>query len=236
MSCRLPGLIMALLLGLPWLGSAQAAPLESALPFVDCPSDGQSGPSPPPAAPPARPRLPRAATEDLALSASGGMAVLAPRNWHCIEVYGSDGATLLVTPNHYTMTTLPEIGRLAGPAVELSFVNGENSGRGQVAEVFSRLFRFKRAFIHGVASGYDNPPHYPRGPYPTDRTVRRSQAIVDYTTPPHRQGMETYESRLGPSAHPIIGRATLARSNGLDSVILLNVRLPLGCACRCRLS
>ena len=226
MSCRLPGLIVVALLGILWLRSARAAPLPPALPFVACPSDGQSGPLPPPEARPAIPRIPGPAIDHLALYASGGMAVLAPRNWHCIEVYGSDGATLLVTPRRYTMATLPDFGRLAGPAVELSFINGENSGRDQVAEVFSRLFRFKRAFIQGVASGYDDPTRYPHGPYPTDTTVRRSRARVDYTTPPHRQGMGTYESRLGPGANPIMGRASLAHSNGVDSVVLLNVRLP----------
>ena len=96
----------------------------------------------------------------------------------------------------------------------------------RLAEVFSRLFPFKRAFIHSAAAEYDAPHRYPRGPFPGDSTVRRSRTEVDYTTPPRRQGMGTYESRLQPGRDPIVGTAMLARVQGVDSVVLLNIRLP----------
>ena len=185
-----------------------------------------SGPVPAPVTPPMRSRIPEVYGSRLALYAAEGMNVLAPRGWHCIELYGSGGAFLLVTPRDYTLATLPDANRLTGPVVELSLLSGENSGRDQVAEVFSRLFPFKREFIRGVAENYDTPPHYAHGPFPGDRTVRRSAAEVDYTTPPHRDGMGTYESRLRPNADPIVGTATLAQVQGVDSVVLLNVRLP----------
>ena len=110
--------------------------------------------------------------------------------------------------------------------MELSLLSGENSGREQVAAVFARLFPFKRAFIRSVAEGHDTPPRYARGPYPGDRTSRRGRTEVDYTTPPHRHGMGTYSSVLQPDADPVDGTALLAQVQGVNSVVLLNVRLP----------
>ncbi len=106
-----------------------------------------SGPVPAPATPPVGARVPAAGAGQLALYAAEGQQVLAPRGWHCLEIHGSGGAFLLVTPDPYTAATLPDTNRLVSLAVELSLLNGENSGRNQVAEVFSRLFPFKRAFI-----------------------------------------------------------------------------------------
>ncbi len=184
-----------------------------------------SGPAPAPAAPPRVPMVPAAAARELAVYAAQGMTLLAPRGWHCREAYGSGGAVLLVTPRSYAADDMPGFDSLAGPALELSFLNGENSGRDQVAEVFSRLFPFKRRFIRGVENA-DDAHRFPRGPYPVDSTVRRSRSEVDYTTPAHHQGMGTFDSRLKPGDDPITGLAILAQSNGVDSVVLLNLRLP----------
>ena len=215
--------VLALLLGSLWIAGAHAA--EPA-PFVGCPAEGMSGPVAAPATPPADARVPASHAGQLALYAAEGQQVLAPRGWHCIEIYGSGGAFLLVTPRSYTAATLPDTNRLAGPAVELSLLSGENSGRDQVAAVFSRLFPFKRDFIRSAADNYDVPPHYPYGPFPGDRIIRRGRAEVDYTTPPRRSGMGTYESRLQPGSDPIIGTAMLAHVQGVDSVVLLDIRLP----------
>lgn len=115
--------VLVVLLGGLLGGGAQAASV--APPFVGCPADGMSGPAPPPA----NPHIPVAHTNQLALYAAAGMKVLAPRGWHCIEMYGSGGAVLLVTPHLYTADTLPGFKTLVGPAVEVLFLNGENSGR-----------------------------------------------------------------------------------------------------------
>ena len=215
--------VLLLLLGGLWSGVAQAAGL---MPFVGCPAEGMSGPVPAPAEPPANKRLLADHAGRLALYAASGMSVLAPHGWRCIEIYHSGGALLLVTPHPYTLATFPGTNTLDGPVVELSLLSGENSGRDQVAEVFSRLFPFKRQFIHDAAGNYDTPPRYPRGPFATDRTVRRDRAEVDYTTPPHHDGMGTYASRLQPGSDPITGVAMLAQVQGVDSVVLLSVRLP----------
>ena len=211
--------VLVALLGGLLSGGAQAASL--APPFVGCPADGMSGPTPPPASP----LIPIAHTDQLALYAAAGMNVLAPRGWHCIEMYGSGGAMLLVTPHLYTADTLPGFKTLVGPAVEVLFLSGENSGRDQVAEVFSRLFPLKHQFVHETAEISEPARRYPTGPFPTDSTVRRSYTEVDYTTPPHHEGMGTFSSRLRPDDAAIVGTATLARSNGVDSVVLVNVRL-----------
>lgn len=212
-----------LLLGSLWFGNAQAVELA---PFVGCAAEGMSGPVPAPAVAPADAHVPTVHAGQLALYAAEGMRVLAPRGWHCIEIYDFGGAFLLVTPRLYTAATFPDANKLAGPAIELSLLSGENSGRDLVAEVFSRLFPSKRDFIRGAVDNYDTPRHYPRGLFPGDRTIRRSKAEVDYTTPPHRDGMGTYESRLRPDTDPIVGTAMLAEVQGMDSVLLLNVRLP----------
>lgn len=209
--------------------AALPAAALAAVPVVGCPADGMSGhvaaPSPLPAAPP----VPARAARDLAFYAAPDLAVLAPNGWHCLDLYGSGGAFLLVTPRSYTADTLPGFGALTGPAVELSFLNGENSGREDVAAVLARLFPERRRFIRSVETEDPDHPHrFPRGPYAQDRTVRRSPSTVDYTTPPGRGGMGTFESRLRPGSDPIDGTATLDRSNGVDSVLLLNVRLPPG--------
>ena len=183
-------------------------------PFVGCPADGMSGPVPAPATPPAAPRVPVAAA-----------AVLAPRGWHCMGMYGSGGSILLVTPRSYPAGTLPGFNSLRGPALELMFLNGENSGRLEVAAVFSRLFPFERRFIREVEDGGR---HLPRGPYASDITTRRGRSEVDYASPARREGMGTFGSRLAPGDSPVTGMATLARSNGVDSVVLLNLRLPPG--------
>ena len=196
------------------------------MPFVGCPAEGMSGPVPAPTEPPADERPLADHAGQLALYAAPGMSVLAPRGWRCIEIYHSGGALLLVTPDPYTLANFPGTNTLGGPVVELSLLSGENSGRDQVAEVFSRLFPFKHRFIRDVAANYDTPPRYPRGPFPTDRTGRRDRAEVAYTTPPHHDGMGTYASRLQPGSDPITGVAMLAQVQGVDSVVLLDVRVP----------
>ena len=106
-----------------------------------------SGPMPPPVSP----RIPVAHNDQLTLYAAAGMKVLAPRDWHCIEMYGSENAVLLVTPRFYTADTAPGFRSLVSLAVEVLFLSDENSGRDQVAEVLSRLFPLKHQFIHDTA-------------------------------------------------------------------------------------
>lgn len=221
---RLPVLLAMACLGGP---AAQAAqPGAGAVPFVGCPAEGMSGPAAAPRAPPHRPVLPGASASKLALYAAEGMAVLAPRGWHCIEVYGSGGAFLLVTPEPHTAEELQVFRPLKGPAVELVFLNGWTSGRFDVARVLARLFPSRRRFVRQViAEGVESARAFPFGPYPTDQVVRWGRTEVEFVTPAGRTGMGTAEGRLAPDAEPVRGLATLAAEDG---VTLLNVRLPPG--------
>lgn len=85
------------------------------VPVVGCPAESMSGPLPAPATPPIRARVAAAGAGQLALYAAEGQQVLVPRGWHCIELYGSGGAVLLVTPHFYTAAILPGANRLSGP-------------------------------------------------------------------------------------------------------------------------
>ena len=87
------------------------------VPFVGCPAEGMSGPEPAPATPPADAFIPTPDAGQLALYAAAGLHVLAPRGWHCVEIYGSGGAFLLVTPHPYSAATLPGFNKLVGPAI-----------------------------------------------------------------------------------------------------------------------
>lgn len=195
-------------------------------PFVGCASDGMGGPIPAPLAPPfPLPRQSRAIAGQLAFYGSAGLSVLAPRNWHCVASYGSGGAFLLVTPQRFTADKVPDFGSLAGPAVELQFLNGMNSGRGDVARVYARLFPAARDFVRQVIGmGFEPATAFPRGPLHTDVTVRRSGSRVAYITPPRHAGMGTFDSRLRPGSEPIYGVATIAAAPAVG-VVLLNVRL-----------
>ena len=181
-----------------------------------------SGPEAAPAAA-SMPRLPAPAAAQLAYYAADGMAVLAPRGWHCLEVYDSAGAVLLVTPDAHTADDRRD---LTGPAVEMVYLNGWNSGRFDVARVLARLFPSRRAFVrHVVQEGLEAADRFPRGPYPHDTIRRLGRSEVAYVTPARRTGMGTAMGCLAPDAAPVDGMATLARQDG---VTLVDVRLPRG--------
>jgi hypothetical protein len=111
----------------------------------------------------------------------------------------SGGAVLLVTPHLYTTDTVPGFKSLVGPAAEVLFLSGENSGRDQVAEVFSRMFPLKRQFIRETAKASEPARRYPAGPFWTDSTVRRSFTKVDYLTQPHHECMGTFPAVVSPT-------------------------------------
>ncbi len=129
----------------------------------------------------------------------------------------------------YFIDAPPDLHSLAGPAIELVFLNGENSGRDQVAEVFFLLFPFKRRFISqtsAMASSLGSTHFNSVTSDRADSTVHRGRGWVDYATPSHYEGIGTLEGHLRPGGDPIAGAARLAPSNGVDSVVLVNVRLP----------
>ena len=80
--------------------SARAPSMVSvSVPLVGCADDGQVGPQTPPANGTKTVLADRAAAPQLAYYVTAnGPGVLAPRGWHCAGIYGSDGASLVVTP------------------------------------------------------------------------------------------------------------------------------------------
>jgi hypothetical protein len=209
-------------LALAWAGAATAA-APARVPFVGCPSDGQQGPQPVPGSG-AVPRVRAAAAARLAYYAMSELGVLAPRGWHCFGLEGSNGSTLIVTPEAHGVRDLLDQPRpLRGSAVQISFSFGGTSGRFEVAKVIARAFPAQMAFARRVAAeGIGDP--LPDRPYRTDHMVRLRRMAVGYTTPAGREGLGT-DSRLAPGDRPIEGLAILLGSHDLD-LIKLDVRLP----------
>jgi hypothetical protein len=194
------------------------------VPFVGCASDGQVGPRPAPRRTTV-PAVPASATPSLAYYASADLGILAPRGWHCFGLYGSNGSTLIVSPERLGARDLlsGEPRPLPGPAVQIAVSEGGTSGRFEVANVIARAFPAHMDFARRVAAeGIGDP--LPIGPYPTDHMVRLRPTAVGYTTLAGRQGLGT-DSRLAPGDRPIDGLAILD-TRGDMALIKLDVRLP----------
>jgi hypothetical protein len=212
-----------------WLGAlllAAAVPAAGSVnvPFVGCPADGQVGPK---AAPPSRPMpaVPAAYARALAWYVSVGDAVLAPRGWHCFEIYGSDGGTLVVTPQPLSYRLIQGRGhRFAGPAVLSEYRAGGTSGRFEVADLIARYFPAHRGFIRQVRDMGLTLQNLPRGPYPADRIRSRTSTTVRLTTPAGRVGEGT-DFWLAPNGEPVESLIVLHPEADMDAATV-SVRLP----------
>jgi hypothetical protein len=204
--------------------AASAGQVPGDVPFVGCPADGMMGPVAAPRAPRHAPTVPAGAASRLAYYESQVMGTVAPRGWHCIELSGSGGALLLVTPRPDIAThRFPDGGHITGPAIEVSFTNGDTSGRFEVAKVVARLFPTKNLFVQRVIDeGIESAKHFQFGPFPDDILQRRSPTEVDFLTPAGKIGMGTM-SWLAPDTAQINGTARLAPDN---SLWMLQARLP----------
>lgn len=203
--------------------------LRAVPPFIGCKSDGQVGPLDAPTghAPPAM-KLSLAAAQRLAYyKAENGLGVLAPRGWHCFSTYGSNGSSLFVSPEVIDAANLfsPEWKGFAGPAIQISVVDGGTSGRFQVARVIARVFPSRGQFVRDViAEGIEPAASFPAGPYPQDKLTYRSKNIVEFETPANTEGLGT-ASRLQTSSKPIRGVAILLSADD-TSLSQLSARLP----------
>jgi hypothetical protein len=183
------------------------------VPFVGCRSDGQVGPL---NAPIGKSKVvPIAAEAAQRLSyykAEDGFGVLAPRGWYCFGTYGSNGANLYVsaTPIHGDDVLFAKKWKgFTGPVVQLSFSDGDTSGRFSVARMIARVFPERGAFVHSVVEeGIEPANAFPSGPYPKDKLTYRSNDLVEYETPPETDGLGM-QSRLLKNSEPIRGAAML---------------------------
>ena len=203
-----------------------AKPEAGTLPFVGCPSDGQSGPVEAPHAPQILPEVPPREAASLALYQSAAQAMVGPQGWHCVGLYGSDGSVLLITPAaHVPSEFFAENAALTGPAIEVTRSIADTSGRFEAARIAARLFPARRAFVQSVIDeGIEAADQFPFGPYRTDAVLRQSPSAVEFLTPAGKPGMGTM-GRMTPGADPIHGLALMARGN---DTTLVNVRLPAG--------
>jgi len=189
-------------------------------PFVGCESVGQLGVQPAPSASQFHPMSPWWEAGQVAYYRSADLGVLAPRGWHCIGLYGSSGSILLVTPEDHKADALTA--KLIGPAVQVSYLFSDTSGRFEAARIAARLFPDRGAFVNRViAEGIEPASAFPNGPYAGDTVFRRDN-IVEFKTPGGQQGMGT-QSRLQPADQPIFGMAIIDKDN---NVTISQVRLP----------
>jgi len=215
------------------LGAQENPPAENVkrasvpVQFVGCKSDGQIGPQD-------APKLeskPIALASDLAqrlafYEAEDGPGVLAPKGWYCFGIYGSNGATLFVSPEPITSANLfsDRWNGFAGPVIQISLSVGDTSGRFEVAKEIARVFPDYAAFVKGViAEGIVPASSFPSGPYPGDRIKRRSKTIVEFETPANAEGLGT-DSRLLKNGSLICGMLRLVGEE--PNLVHLSLRLP----------
>ncbi|HEX3373875.1 MAG TPA: hypothetical protein VHS13_06665 [Edaphobacter sp.] len=112
-----------------------------------------------------------------------------------------------------------------GPAVELSVRIGDTSGRFEVARVAARIFPAHRDYVKSVMSEHlDSASDYHFGPFPADKLIYKRHDLVEFTTPPHSDGLGTM-SALRPGSQSIHGLAALDVPGDM-SLERLVVRLP----------
>ena len=200
---------------------------KSTVPFIGCPSDGQLGPQEAPEG--ANPSVSVSAREAQRLayySSAQGISVLAPRGWYCFGMYGSGGVELLVSPQPIkpAADSVFPVRGFSGPAIVLSYIAGDTSGRFIVAEMIARVFPSRRAFVTKAMELFDMPTgSIPFGPYPTDTLTYKSETVVEYKTPTDTEGLGTH-SLLGKGDGPIYGAAILVGQT--PDLLLLSARLP----------
>jgi len=215
----------ALLIAL--VGSPRPA-WATTVPFVGCPSDGQTGPEDAPAngamvvdiSPALAPRL-------AAYGTGPDFFVLAPRAWHCLVVSGSNGASLYIAPAVLTDDFVFSVGAkgFGGPAIQLSTSHGETSGRFRVARVAARLFPSRWPFVRSVmAEGIEQESTFVFWPFPGDQLTYQSELMLEFRTPPNARGLGT-ESRLDPNGDPIAGIVLLQGPAEEPTLHHLSVRL-----------
>ena len=158
------GLALALCVG-------TAAAQTVTVPFVGCPSDGQTGPLSAPHGKPISVEVEPAVAAQLAhYQSRNDNGILAPRGWHCAGLYGSNGWILFVSPEAFEPGKMLGTFYLRGPVVQLSSSNGDTSGRFEVAKLVRRFFPKHDGFVRDViAEGIEKPDQFPAGPFPADR-------------------------------------------------------------------
>ncbi|HEY1836421.1 MAG TPA: hypothetical protein VGG36_02095 [Rhizomicrobium sp.] len=225
-------LLFAAVSSLIWFttpASGETGATQVRIPRIGCPADGQVGPQKAPPNGTKVVQLSPAAANRLAWYVGAyGTHTLAPRGWGCIELSGSNGSMLLVTPQAVKATDFlsKKWKGITGFGVTVLARVGDTSGRFAVAEVAARVFPAARKFVNAViAEGLEQPSDFPAEPYPHDSLTYRTGTLVEFTTAPHAKGLGTL-TWLEPNARPILGMAQL--NGDPPSLLSIAVRLPAG--------
>ena len=197
--------------------------------FIGCASDGQM--SSVPAAVGQVPSFaisPEAASHLAWYKAADAPGVLAPRAWHCFGTYGSNGATLYVSPEPLNAKLVLSAGwnGFNGSAIQISTMNGETSGRLEIAQRIACLFPAHMDFTRRVIAETNEPASdFPIGPFPHDTLIYKRENLVEFKTPAHDEGLGT-QSRLRSANEPITGFVFLRMTANKDPYdISLEIRL-----------
>ncbi len=193
--------------------------------FVGCPADGQADHIEPPTGLPPKVTLDGLSPGQIAFY-KGDLApgAFAPAGWSCHSWYGSDGGTLLITPNvpgSRSGSVWPET---SGPAVELELSDSGASGRFDVAK-YGRLFfpttaapfidAWKELFPEIVSEESLKP-------FRQDSIRVLSGVLAEFQTAPNTNGLGT-DRFLRASSDAIDGIAFLDKSQW--NFVMLRVRL-----------
>jgi hypothetical protein len=186
---------------------------------IGCPGDGQQGWIEPPKN--LRPIfLPKAQADLLAFYIGNELATLAPRAWHCIELYGSNGSILLVTPEWHTSNDLFGSKLLTSSFVIVEQSYASTSGRFRVASVAGSLFPVAKKFVDGVKREPDVKIDFVS--IAKDKLVRHSPTMVEFTTPANQDGLGI-DGWVQKTALPISGLVILTSDMDLA---MMRLRLP----------
>src|SRR5689334_12953250 len=202
-------------------GKAQQKNSAVRVPFVPCKADGQIGPVDAPDKVEKFVNIDPALARKLAYyESSVAPGLLAPRGWHCFGVYGSSGSAFYVKPEPLDESH-PFQAESTGRVIKIDYIEGESSGRVQVAQVIARVFPKHLDFVKRVVDLFE--PEIAYSPYPTDKLTYRSDDLVEFVTPPNSRGLGT-ESFIKPNNESIEGFAMLQGPS--PDLLLLVVRLP----------
>ncbi len=200
---------------------------------VGCRSDGQVGPVDAPVLAKKDTNLPLAIADRLSFYRGPfDRGVLGPRGWSCIELTGSNGTILFVTPETISTKDLLTARRgIKGSAIQLTERSTETSGRYEVARIVARVFPQHMNFVRDViAMGVEGADAYPAGPFPADVLRYRDNWTVEFETPANTEGVGTM-SRLEQGDLPIRGIIALETDNdAIVGMTMATIRLEPGMA------
>lgn len=201
---------------------------EVKVPFIGCPSDGQTGPLGPPTGTARTVHLSAKLPGAIAFyQGEGGAGVFAPAGWHCLALYGSSGEAIIVSANALPKSGVPSGNSIDAPVIEYSALSGETSGRFGVAIYGHMLFPdLTKDFVQGVEDeGIESKSDIEEARYPKDKLTFLNKTLVQFETPANTKGLGT-EGYVNVSQASITGLVAL--DDGDDGMGISILRVSMG--------